>query len=79
VSKLSGVIADSLIEIDTMSKEIVSSTNKQKKSMSETSKTVERLLEMSLEITQANNKIISFTTMIKTKATELFDIVNLSI
>ncbi len=75
-SALEMVISETDV-IDTMSKGIVSSTNEQKKSMSETMKTVERLSEMSLEITQSNEKIISFTKMIKDKAAELSDVVNL--
>ena len=57
--------------IDTMSKDIASSTKEQKNSMEQTQKTIDRLSEMAMEISQANHKIIDFTRTIHEKALAL--------
>jgi methyl-accepting chemotaxis protein len=57
--------------IDTMSKDIVTSTNEQKNSMSFTQKTIDRLAEMAMEISQSNSQIIDFSKVIHEKALQL--------
>ncbi len=57
--------------IDTMSRDIMTSTSEQKNSMTNTQTTIERLSEMAMEISQANSKIIDFTKIIHEKALDL--------
>jgi methyl-accepting chemotaxis protein len=57
--------------IDTMSRDIVTSTNEQKNSMAQTQKTIERLSEMAQEISQSNTQIIEFARIIHENAVEL--------
>ncbi|HNW27134.1 MAG TPA: 7TM diverse intracellular signaling domain-containing protein [Spirochaetota bacterium] len=57
--------------IDTMSKEVVTSTNEQKNSMAHTQGTIDRLSEMAQEISQSNSLIIDFAKIIHDKALEL--------
>ncbi len=57
--------------IDSLSREIVTSTTEQKNSMEQTMRTVERLSEMAQEIAQANARIMSFTEIITEKSREL--------
>jgi len=61
--------------IDTMSKEIVTSTNEQKNSMSHTQKTIDRLAEMAMEISASNSQIIEFSKIIHAKAIELDSVI----
>lgn len=57
--------------IETPSKEIATSTNEQRQSIAETQKTIDRLSEMAMEISEANNLIIDFARLIREKAGEL--------
>ncbi|MBP7737907.1 MAG: hypothetical protein KA369_18150 [Spirochaetes bacterium] len=61
--------------IDTMAKEVVTSTNEQKNSMGQTQGTIDRLSEMAQEISQANSLIIDFAKIIHEKALELDKVV----
>ena len=61
--------------IDTMSKDIASSTKEQKNSMDVTQKTIDRLSEMAMEISQSNHQIIDFTKMIHEKALALESVI----
>jgi methyl-accepting chemotaxis protein len=61
--------------VDTMSKDIASSTKEQKNSMDQTQKTIDRLSEMAMEISQANHKIIDFTRTIHEKALALESVI----
>jgi methyl-accepting chemotaxis protein len=61
--------------IDTMSKDIVTSTNEQKNSMSFTQKTIDRLSEMAMEISQSNSQIIDFSKVIHEKALQLAGVI----
>ncbi len=61
--------------IDTMSKDIASSTKEQKNSMEATQKTIDRLSEMAMEISQANHQIIDFTKTIHEKALSLESVI----
>jgi methyl-accepting chemotaxis protein len=57
--------------IDAMSKDIVTSTNEQKNSMTVTQKTIDRLAEMAMEISHSNSQIIDFSKVIHEKALQL--------
>jgi methyl-accepting chemotaxis protein len=61
--------------IDRMSKEIMMSTNEQKNSMAQTQKTIDRLSEMAMEITQSNGQIIEFSKIIHEKAVQLDSVI----
>jgi methyl-accepting chemotaxis protein len=61
--------------IDTMSKEIVTSTNEQKNSMAHTQKTIDRLSEMAMEMSQSNGLIIDFSKTIHEKALQLDSVI----
>jgi methyl-accepting chemotaxis protein len=61
--------------IDTMSKEVVISTNEQKNSMAATQGTIDRLSEMAQEISQSNSLIIDFAKIIHGKALELNSVI----
>jgi methyl-accepting chemotaxis protein len=61
--------------IDTMSKDIVTSTNEQKNSMSFTQKTIDRLAEMAMEISASNGQIIDFSKVIHEKALQLAGVI----
>jgi hypothetical protein len=58
-----------------MSKDIVTSTNEQKNSMTVTQKTIDRLAEMAMEISQSNNLIIDFSKTIHEKALQLDSVI----
>ena len=64
--------------IDTLSKDVVTSTNEQMTSMNQSLKTIERLSEMALEVNQANEKIRELTRLIARKTIELSGVVNAS-
>lgn len=57
--------------IDAMSREIASSTSKQKNSMVQTQKTIERLSEMAQEISQSNEQIKDISKVIQDNSTQL--------
>jgi len=57
--------------IDRMSKDIVTSTDEQKNSMAFTQKTIDRLAEMAMEISQSNSQIMEVARVIHEKALEL--------
>ncbi|HOT43817.1 MAG TPA: hypothetical protein PLM53_05130 [Spirochaetota bacterium] len=57
--------------IDTMSKEVVTSTNERKNSMARTQWTIDRLSEMAQEISQSDSLIIDCAKIIHDKALEL--------
>jgi len=61
--------------IDTMSQNIVTSTNEQKSSMEQTQKTIDRLSEMAQEISRENGQIIDFSRIIHEKARQLNNVI----
>jgi methyl-accepting chemotaxis protein len=62
--------------IDSLSKDVVTSTNEQMTSMNQSLKTIERLSEMAIEVNQANEKIREHTRLIARKTIELSGVVN---
>ncbi len=65
------VVVDQADGIDRLSGEIVASTNEQKSSMMQSMKTVERLSEMAMELTQADEKIVELNKIIIRKSDDL--------
>ncbi|MBN1533129.1 MAG: hypothetical protein JXA20_10740 [Spirochaetes bacterium] len=64
--------------IERVSREIAASTNEQKNSMAQTQKTIDRLSEMAMEISQANSVIIDLSRLISEKAVKLEAVVRKS-
>ena len=71
-----GSVAKQADVIDTLSKDVVTSTNEQMTSMNQSLKTIERLSEMAMEVNQANDKIREHTRLIARKTIELSGVVN---
>ncbi len=61
--------------IERISREIAGSTNEQKNSMAQTQKTIDRLSEMAMEISQANEQILDISRQIHEKTLKLDDVV----
>ncbi len=70
-NKLLDVVVHQVGIIETLSKDVVVSTQEQKDSMVQTMHTIERLSEMAMEISSANHKIVGFIQAISSNSEKL--------
>lgn len=70
-NKLLDIVVNQAGIIETLSKDVVVSTQEQKDSMVQTMHTIERLSEMAMEISSANHKIVGFIQAISSNSEKL--------
>ncbi|MCX7679490.1 MAG: methyl-accepting chemotaxis protein [Spirochaetes bacterium] len=75
-NKILEIVVQQAAVIDLMSREVASATQEQKNAMLQTMHTIERLSEMSVEISSANHRIFGFIGAISRNSEKLANVVN---